>query len=149
MDRLLIVLPVVAVALAAAVLLQRRRPDPPAQSVEHVAPTQLDRADFPRPGAPWLVVAFTSATCNTCADVLSKVTVLESAEVAVANIEYGADRKTHERYNITAVPTVVIADAEGVVQRSFIGPTSATHLWAAVAEVREPGSIPGGGCGNH
>ena len=34
--------------------------------------------------------------------------------------------------------------AEGVVQRSFVGPVSATHLWAAVAEVREPGSVTAG-----
>ena len=43
---------------------------------------------------------------------------------------------------------VVIADAEGVVHRSFLGTVSATHLWAAVAEARDPGSAPPG-CGEH
>ncbi|NLA34091.1 MAG: hypothetical protein GX868_00190 [Actinobacteria bacterium] len=149
MDRLVVVIPVVLVALLAAYALQRRKPEPPSQPVEHVAPQQLDRADFVRPDAPWLVAAFTSATCDTCADMVGKVQILESDEVAVANVEYGADRKTHDRYHITAVPTVVIADRSGVVHKSFIGPTSASHLWAAVADLREPGSVPEGGCGNH
>ena len=42
----------------------------------------------------------------------------------------------HERYGISGVPMVVIADAEGVVRKSFVGPVTATDLWAAVAEIR-------------
>ena len=34
--------------------------------------------------------------------------------------------------------TVLVADDRGVVRKSFVGPTSATHLWAAVAEARDP-----------
>ena len=45
----------------------------------------------------------------------------------------------HRRYGIEAVPTVVIADAEGVVRSSFVGPPVATQLWAAMAEAREEG----------
>ena len=29
-----------------------------------------------------------------------------------------------------------------MVQRAFVGATSATDLWAAIAELREPGSTP-------
>ena len=50
-----------------------------------------------------------------------------------------------QRYGIDAVPTVVIADAQGVAVAAFLGPMTATDLWAAVAEAREPGSTPGGG----
>lgn len=142
MDRLVIVLPLVAVAVAVAFAVQRRRPDAPAQPTEHVAPAQLDRADFEAPSAPWLVVAFTSSTCDSCADVWAKAQVLASDEVATVEAEYGRRRDLHERYSITAVPTLVVADSEGVVRRAFIGPTSATHLWAALAELREPGSVP-------
>ena len=53
-----------------------------------------------------------------------------------------ADRALHERYAIEAVPTTLIADPEGVVVASFLGPVTATDLWAAVAEAREPGSTP-------
>ena len=66
---------------------RRRRPDPPTQPAAHV-PVQLDRADFARPDAPWLVAVFTSATCQTCADVAAKAAVLASDDVAVAEVEY-------------------------------------------------------------
>lgn len=148
MDRLLVMIPLVLGAIVVALMMQRRRPDAPAQPREHVAPAQLDRSDFVRPEAPWLVVAFTSATCDTCAAVSSKVAILESPDVATIELEYTAHRDLHDRYRITAVPTVVIADADGVVRQSFMGATSATHLWAAVAELREPGSTPPG-CGDH
>ena len=48
----------------------------------------------------------------------------------------------HERYAIDAVPCIVVADEAGVVRASFIGVPTATDLWAAVAEAREPGSSP-------
>jgi len=41
----------------------------------------------------------------------------------------------------------LIADADGVVQRAFVGSVSATDLWAAVADVRLPGSVPEAGLG--
>lgn len=152
MDRLLIALPLVLAAVAVAFVVQRRAPDAPAQPVNHVAPEQLDRADFAHLGgdrAPWLVVAFTSATCDTCPGVAAKAAVLGSPEVDSIEVEYSAERALHERYSITAVPTVVIADRDGVVRRSFLGSTSATHLWAALADLREPGSVPPGCEGNH
>ena len=89
---------------------------------------------------------FTSATCSTCAGVWERAQPLESEAVAVAELELTAARELHERYGIEAVPTTVVVDAEGVVQASFLGPVTATDLWAAVAEAREPGSTPGA-CG--
>lgn len=145
MERLLIVLVVVAVVAAVAVVLQRRKPDAPTRPTFHV-PVQLDRNDFERPDAPWLVAVFTSAVCGTCADVVGKARLLESNAVAVTELEVTATGDIHERYGINAVPTLVVTDAEGVVQRSFLGPVTATDLWAAVAEVREPGTLPAGGC---
>jgi hypothetical protein len=50
--------------------------------------------------------------------------------------EFSESKELHERYGISGVPMVVIADAEGVVRKSFVGSVSATDLWAAVAEVR-------------
>lgn len=144
MDRL-----VTAVALAAVVLLvawwaqRRARPDAPVRTGYSV-PQQVDRRDFHRPEAPWLVAVFTSGTCNSCAGVWDRARLLESDAVAVHEVEVVADRELHDRYGIEAVPTTVIVDSEGVVQRSFLGPLTATDLWAAVAEAREPGSTPGG-----
>lgn len=136
MIRVVIVVLVVAAAFAVALVAQRRAPRAPARS-GHGIPEQLDRADFVDPNTPWLIAVFTSATCEVCADTWQKATVLESADVAVQEIEYQRDRRLHDRYDIEAVPLVLVVDDRGVVRNSFVGPVSATHLWAAVAEARE------------
>jgi hypothetical protein len=80
---------------------------------------------------------FTSATCDTCADVVAKAAVLASEEVAVTDVEWPSRRAVHDRYRIDRVPLLVIADRDGVVRASFAGPVTATDLWAAVAAARE------------
>jgi hypothetical protein len=134
-DRLLIALAIAVAATAVALLLRRRRPDAPTGR-HGLVPDQLDRADFVDAQRPWLVAVFTSSTCSTCADVEAKAAVLASDDVAVEVIEYTARRELHRRYHIEAVPLVAIADEAGVVRRHFLGPVSATDLWAAVADVR-------------
>jgi hypothetical protein len=149
MVRVGLALGIVVVALAIAFVLRRRQPDAPASASapNYSAPSQLDRNDFDRPEAPWLVALFSSATCDTCAAVRDKAAILECGEVAVVDIEYTTARALHRRYRIEAVPTLVIADRDGVVARGFVGPVTATDLWAAIAEVREPGSSPEPGLG--
>ena len=141
MERLLVVVVLVALAVVVARVVERRRPDAPTQPQWSV-PSQLDRADFARPEAPWLVVLFTSATCASCAKARRDAAVLESVEVAVQEVELAADPELHRRYAIDAVPTIVVADRDGVVRASFLGPPTATDLWGAVAEGRDPGSTP-------
>jgi hypothetical protein len=148
-DRVVVALVLAAVVIAIALVAQRRRPDAPSSPpAGFEAPAQLDRADFGSPAAPWLVAVFTSSSCSTCAQVWSTAQVLASEQVAVQQVEATADADLHERYGIEAVPIVAIADDRGVVRSSFLGPVSATHLWAAVAELREPGSVPPG-CDDH
>ncbi|CAB4333944.1 MAG: hypothetical protein F2947_01010 [Actinobacteria bacterium] len=145
MERFLVALVLVGIAVSVAVVLQRRKPAPPADSDWNI-PVQLDRHDFLRPEAPWLVVVFTSSTCDACSGVWSKAVHLDAGPdgpVCVQELEAVADAELHRRYGIDAVPLVLIADAEGVVQRHFLGPVTATDLWAAVAELRDPGSTPG------
>ena len=141
MDRFVIAAVILAIAVLVAQQLSRRKPEPPTQPAWTV-PQQLDRADFDRPDAPWLVAVFTSATCESCARMLAKAELLRSEMVAVQIVEYPTATTMHKRYGIDAVPTIVIADGDGVVGRHFIGPATATDLWAAVAELREPGSTP-------
>ena len=141
MDKVAIAAVILAIAVLIAQQLSRRKPEPPTQQAWTV-PQQLDRADFERPDAPWLVAVFTSATCESCERMRAKAEVLRSDAVAVQVLEYPGATETHKRYGIDAVPTIVIADADGVVGRHFIGSATATDLWAAVAELREPGSTP-------
>jgi len=122
-------------ALLAWWLERRRTVDAPTQS-PGVAPTQLDRADFARPEVPWLVVLFTSKTCDSCAGLFDKAATLESSEVAVTEVEYFARPDLHERYHVDAAPMTLIADADGVVRVSFLGAFAAPELWTAVAELR-------------
>jgi hypothetical protein len=126
------------VALAVAFVLERRRRETTAPIRDpYPVPRQLHRADFPHPEVPWLVALFSSSTCDSCASMRGKVEALASPEVATCDVEYSADRALHERYGISGVPMVLVADHEGVVRASFVGPVTATDLWAAVAEARE------------
>jgi len=134
--RFVIVGVVVVIALLANLWQRKRKVDAPTQGANEV-PSQIDRADFARPDAPWIVLAFTSATCQTCSDIERKVRVLETNSVAIQILEYTAERELHERYKIDAVPAVLMADANGVVQANFLGPVSATDLWAALARARD------------
>jgi protein-disulfide isomerase len=141
MDRVAVAVVLVAVAAAVAWWLRRRQPEPPTQS-HYQVPTQLDRDDFAGGDRPWLVVVFSSQTCGTCVEAVAKARVLDSSDVAVQDVSYQDRRDLHRRYNIEAAPTTVVADHEGVVCAAFVGVPSATDLWAAVAEARQPGVSP-------
>src|SRR5690606_37615098 len=120
--RELLVVVRVVVALVVAAVLRRRTASPPPVRTGAAAPAQLDRADFVRPDAPWLVVLFSSDTCLSCQGAWEKVELLASDAVAVERVSFQADRDRHERYGVEAVPLVVVADAEGVVRATFLGP---------------------------
>ena len=147
MINLLIAVGVVVVVGAVALVARGRRAvDAPTQ-VTWTVPRQLDPTDLSLDAESWCVVVFTSATCHVCADVARKARVLESRDVLVTEIEYSARRDLHDKYGIDAVPTLLITDREGVVRRHFLGPVSATDLWAAVARVRDPDlPVPEGSC---
>jgi len=136
LTRLVAVVVLAGLAAIVAAVLARRSGPVPESSPSWTVPAQLDRRDFARPDAAWLVVLFSSATCDVCASVWERAQIVEGAEVAVQNLEAKADVGLHERYRIDAVPLLVIADAEGIVRRHFLGPVSAADLWGALAELR-------------
>src|SRR3954452_10958268 len=110
---------------------RRRRTNAPIRD-SYPVPRQLHRPDFPHPEAPWLVALFSSATCDSCASVRGQVEALTSTEGAACDVEFPADRTLPERYEISGVLMVLVADHEGVVRRSLVGPVTASDLWAAV-----------------
>jgi len=146
MERAVVAVVIVVAAAGLAAVLRRRRHDVPTQGTGArtvwPVPVQLDRTDFVGPGVPWLVAVFSSTTCLSCAEAVAKAQVLACGDVAVDDVAVETRRDVHARYGIEAVPTIVVADADGVVRASFVGPPSATDLWAAVAEARQPGSSP-------
>ena len=137
--RVLIATALVLVAAGIAVVFERsRRSTASPIRGPYPIPRQLFRADFPRSDAPWLVALFSSSTCDGCEAMRPKVFTLDSPDVVAVDVSFQADRALHERYEISGVPMVLIADAEGVVQRAFLGTVSATDLWAALAGARDP-----------
>jgi hypothetical protein len=134
-SRIVIGLALIPVAVVVALVLQRRRPQPPTQN-RWAVPSQLDRNDFDRPDAPWLVAVFTSATCASCEEALAKAAVLAGRDVACQDVCYQTRPDLHQRYAIETVPMIVVADAEGVVKASFLGTPPAADLWASVADAR-------------
>ncbi len=101
-------------------------------------PSKVERNDFADCQADTLVVLFTSRVCDSCLNVSKKASVLRSSSVDVVNVEYEdpQGKKLHSKYQIEAVPTLIVCDANGVTQKAFVGPVTATDLWAAVASAR-------------
>ena len=128
---------ILVMAATLGVVVRKRKPDAPSQTLNFI-PQQLNRKDFVSPEKPWLLVVFTSSTCDACQDVATKAKVLTSQDVAVQIIDYLEMRNLHKQYAIDSVPTTVIADNLGVVQYGVLGPITATDLWAAMARCRDP-----------
>jgi len=114
---------VVVISTAAVALnfaLKHRRPDAPT-APKFAAPQQLDRSDFASVDSPWLLVLFGSKTCMSCLDARSSLQSIDLSQVQMVEVEVETNRDTHQRYGIDAVPTVVLADHEGVVRWSYLG----------------------------
>jgi hypothetical protein len=133
-DRVLLAVAIALAVAALATVLQRRRPEPPSQR-RWAVPDQVDRNDFDRPGAPWLIAVFSSATCDSCATAVARAQILASGDIAVQEVEVGEHGDLHRRYNVEAVPTLVVADRRGVVRASIVGPPSEGELEGAFAEL--------------
>ena len=134
--RVIIAVVILAVAGAIAWWLEHRRVVAAPSQGRAVAPQQLDRNDFPRPDASWLVVLFTSRHCDSCAGLVDKALPLASDEVAVVEVEYTRQPDLHARYAIDAAPITVLVDRDGVTRSAFIGAYAAPELWSALADLR-------------
>lgn len=137
MLRVVLVLVLILAAFGVAAVVGRRKDDGRPVTTRGKLPTHVRRSDFARPDASWLVVLFSSATCASCAEARTVVEPLESDEVAVTEVEFTAERELHERYDIDAVPSVILCDGSGAVKASFVGPPKAADLWSTLAELRD------------
>jgi hypothetical protein len=131
MTRLLILVALTAIAVGAAALLRRRRPEPPS-APSYRAPTQLDRDDFASPDVPILLVVFASTTCDSCKGVWDLVSTVDRPDTVVEQVLVETDPGRHRRYRIDGVPTTLVVDPHGVVQHSFFGPVTPEELHHAL-----------------
>lgn len=125
--RLIVLVVLTAAAVGVALILQRRRPDPPS-APSYRAPSQLDRDDFGSPPEPVLAVLFASTKCSTCPTVWRDLVPMAGERLGVVRVDVEDDPTVHGRYRIDGVPTTVFVDAEGVVGQAFFGPVSPEEL---------------------
>lgn len=122
--RLGILVALTVVAVVVALVLQRRRTEPPS-SPSYRSITEIDRAEFAHADAPLLVVMFGSATCNTCPVVWETISELG---VPAERVDVQDDPKRHKRYRIDGVPTTIVANAAGIVAKTWFGPVTKEQL---------------------
>ncbi len=138
----MLTLAIVAVSVVAAsviaLVVNKRSPDVPT-SPSFGVPQQLDRADFAAPEAGWLFVLFSSKTCLACADAREALLAVGSTGAQVQELEVESNRALHEKYAIDAVPTIVLADHEGVVQWSYLGAPAPADVADVLADI---GAVP-------
>jgi hypothetical protein len=134
-ERFIVALVLVTVAVVVALVAERRRRQRTG-APGFVAPDRVERSDFARPDAPWLLAVFTSSTCETCAEVAATAVSFTDADVVVHELEAKKDRAAHERYGINAVPLVVLADGDGSVRFHLFGPVRAEEIAEALAAAR-------------
>lgn len=127
------VLLVVAGVVVAAVI-RRRDSGEMVRGRRWSVPAQIERRDFTDPEADRLVVVFSSRTCDACAATWERVRRLSRSGTAIQNVSYQDRGDLHDRYGIDAVPTLLVVDREGVVERSFVGPPDDDELASVLAE---------------
>lgn len=135
--RVALVILIVVIAAVVAWFMERRRSSRALPvTTAAVVPPQIDRDDFERPEAEWLVLLFSSDACESCAAMADRLAPLASDAVAVAEAEYGSDRSIHEKYGIDAVPAVGFYDRAGVARATFTGTTDSATLWETLHDLR-------------
>ena len=139
MDRLLILGVVAVAASIIAALLQRWHPRE-SIAAPHSIPQYLSRTDFDQPDSAWLIAVFSSKDCATCAPVALEAYKLTDADVTVQEIPVDSSAELHRRYCVSAVPMLLIADADGLVCAHHLGPATNSELRKLLDNAR---SLPG------
>jgi thioredoxin-related protein len=107
-------------AFGVSSLANRRTPDSPSVP-RAIMPYQLDRGDFDDPNGEWIFALFTSNTCDACELVISQVSKISLPNLVIQIIDFADNKALHQKYEIHSVPSLILADHQGVVQWSFAG----------------------------
>jgi len=103
---------------------------------DHHIPGSVAGSDFGLDDDGWMLVVFTSSKCETCATVVEAVSRIDMPNLATAVIEIERMPELHTSYAIDAVPTTIVADPDGVVRKSFLGPVDLPMIELAVSTAR-------------
>ena len=122
-------------AFGVSSLANKRRPDGPSVP-RSVLPHQLDRADFLDPNCEWALLLFTSDSCEACEIASAQVSKVSQSNLMVQSIEFPEMEVLHKKYAIHSVPSLLLADREGVVQWSFAGVPPIEALIEALTHLR-------------
>ena len=117
-----------------AYLVNRKRADSPSVPKSSL-PVQIDRSDFENPNRTWLLVFFSSDTCDSCIKVRDLIYGMPLNSVHFQEVSFPKGEGLHLRYGIDSVPIILIADFEGVVVWSYAGVPSAELLGDAISNL--------------
>ena len=98
-------------------------------------PGHLSREDFGFTNEPWLVVIFSSESCETCKPLVAESMKLSSLGIAIQEIAVETNKDLHEKYSIDAVPMLLLVDKFGVVRSSHLGPINFDEVKKSIETV--------------
>ena len=98
-------------------------------------PGHLSREDFGFRDEPWLVVIFSSESCETCEPVVAEGMKLASLGIAIQEVAAETNKGLHEKYDIDAVPMLLLVDKFGVVRSSHLGPINFDEVKKSIETV--------------
>ncbi len=133
MLKLVLVAAAVLIAASVARLVRIRRHATNAGTDHHI-PDRLDLAHFAHASKQWLIVAFTSTSCESCHRVVAAIDRMDRDDLVTTTVELESNPDLHHHYRIDAVPTTLIADPGGTVRKSFLGPVGYEAIEHALSE---------------
>ncbi len=116
----LMVLLLGAFAVVVAYLVNKRNADSPSVP-KNSLPIQIDRTDFEKPKTEWILVFFSSNSCDSCQKVRDLLESLTLDSLHIQEVEFPQETTTHQRYGIDSVPITLVAGTDGVVIWSYAG----------------------------
>ncbi len=114
-------------AAIVAFLVNKRNSDSPSVP-RNSLPIQIDRSDFENPKTEWILILFSSDSCDSCQGVRNLIKGLTLDSLHIQEVEFPQEIATHQRYGIDSVPITLVAGTDGVVVWSYAGVPTADLL---------------------
>lgn len=137
---------VVAVIALVTTVVSRRFAPPARQFVPPPStfgvPAQMSLEDISPQFRPWVLVLFTSQTCEGCLRARSLAQTIRSEGLEIKFIDSSEQPGLFEKYSIEGVPLFVLCDESGLVCGHMFG--SSSELFEMIAGVARSGHTNAG-----